>query len=193
MAAGIWPRVTSRPGQLRRLQGAYRSAVMRRFLASIWPATAHQRGKAMPIVPYYLGRPANVWMSSAQCRSVRRRPELCRARQPPPSPRSDRDHSRLVIGRRDLWRCSQNKPGQNDSENAGSAPEVPRSVRIVRQLPRAGPPSIRARATPATPPVRGVAGPGGTPSPQRACHLGRINLSRGDGVLPRRSSRGRRR
>src|SRR5690242_7045195 len=49
------------------------------------------------------------------------------------------DHSRMVIGRRDLWRESWHKPGQNDGENAGSAPYVLWSVRMVRRFPSAGP------------------------------------------------------
>ena len=64
-------------------------------------------------------------------------PGTVRARQPP-SPRTGRDHSRQVIALPRIWRKSHGQNGQNDPENAGLAPGVPRSVRIVRQTPAGG-------------------------------------------------------
>src|SRR3974390_3622458 len=51
----------------------------------------------------------------------------------------------------DIWRKSYGQNGQNDPKNAGLAPEVPRSVRIVRRLPGAGPERAGRPRTPNAP------------------------------------------
>jgi hypothetical protein len=91
-----------------------------------------------------------------------------------------RSHSHLVIGRSHLWRCSWHKPGQNDGKNAGSAPYVLRSVRMVRRLPGTGarrpsaaPGGARAAVPPGAPRTRAPPVPGLTRQ-QRACRPAKI-------------------
>ena len=105
------------------------------------------------------------------------------------------DHSRLMIGHRHLWRYSGHKPGQNDGENAGSAPYVLRSVRMARRLPGAGPGGARAAVPPGAPLTRAPP-PRGRARPERAWHPAKtpgIAQDEGCGPQPSFAERGHRR
>ena len=97
-----------------------------------------------------------------------------------------RDHSQGAIAVGDIWRKSHGQNGQNDPENAGLAHKVPRSVRMVRQLPGTGPPRRPGAVPPAAPLTRAPPAPGraGSERAGRPAEFLALGIERGCGLQP---------